>query len=344
MKNCNFIILFLLMTMVLYTGCDQPPEENPSTSVGVFLIRNPGQSSLEYNIMDNLETLGIKTLGLYMGPKYQKYYPGISDRVNNLKELAEQKLYRQLFSSEFDTFVINVYSFSSGFDIFKRLNDCKYRPGQAYLELKDLALFLNSAYPEKRFIFKNCNSDLLHQYGSEKSFQKNSVILKKWFEERISAVNETTFSGKRNVFSAVEFDYVEPSSTLACVLTDIVPQLSPDLYSYSGRRLNTQLEKLPLHLEWISYFTKPSPSFGKNNLIIGGLGIVSKTPRVEAQKLKWFFRQCREARLPFIMYFQAYSSGGGSYPVFNNDSEPTLVWLVIREFIDDLKDRNKQKM
>ena len=328
---CNISII-LILSMFFYGCTDAPKGDN--CSLGIFVNRFPLSPQQDFSDgIEQLEDLGVRTVGIYLGPFYRDLNPQLKEEVYSLKELVSLPEYRALFEADFDTFVFDCYSFSSGFDLGVKLKKVNYLPGKAYEEIKELAEYLHSEYggQGKRFIIKNSLVDQLYDYNDDKEFDKYREMLSSWFKERIKAVKDATKGRRRSVYSAVEFDLVVPSSTFKCVLTEIVPHLEPDLFSFNARRLNGQWEKFPLYLKWIELHLPQSQQYGVQNLMISEATIISDTPELETQKLKWFIRQARQSGIPYILYFPAFGSEEDACPVFFPDGYTSLIWNVFRE-------------
>jgi hypothetical protein len=337
MRIQSFLLVLFVLIMLHAAACS-PPEVTDRTNVGITAYRFPLADSKDFSAgVEKLESLGLRTLGLYLGPYYKNLNPQIEENVNTLKGLAAIPHYQQIFEADFDTYVIDCYAFGSGFDIGVKLEKVRYSPGKAYEEITELVRHLHQSYGErgKRFIIKNSRVDLLYDYNSKEEIDKYKGMLKSWFEERISAVKDGSKGARRFAFSAVEFDLVVPSSSFRSVLTEVAPALSPDLFSYNARRLNGQWEQFPLHLKWIQLHIPESEIFGRDNLMIGEVAIISDTPEIEAQSLERFLKQARQNGIPFVLYFSAFGMEKDCYPVFDKDINPTLAWVVVRNSLSE---------
>lgn len=327
-KRFPILIYLLVSTASWWTisscsvGTEQP------TVVGI--AHNAGKYSFTEDDLLNegaeqILALGAESIAIYMGPDYSVRYRGIESQASTLRELAQTSSYRRFFEKPFKVIAINCYSFSAGMDprLNRSLSDCE--PHNAFNEILELAEYLYSEYQdnEKTIILKNLDGDSQfgHLFDGHPSSHKSDLRTAiDWFKARSDAVAKARRSApedaKINLLSAVEFSKVQGvAEGRKTVLTEIVPQVNADLYSYEAGELADKPQWLYRHIQLISRYV-PGASKGTSRIIIGGFRAeINSTNSI--RNLDWLIKICSKLKVKYLFATQIYDStyhGTAYYP------------------------------
>ncbi len=274
---------------------------------------------------DAVAETGARTIGIWMGPDYQKQYhdSNLPAGITSLKALAETSPFKSVFAnSNFDTYILTTYTFSNFFNTFdgswnSPINQSIYN--KEVIEMKDLAVYLSQTYPNKKFILKNWEGDWQVQgnfalNGSE-AIPSNSRIeaMTNWLRARQEGVVQArTQTGKNNIYHAVEFNSLRKcdSNGQNCLLTrtnllnNVIGNVDSDLLSYSayGTTNGGDREKIFSDIQYI----KSHPSAKSRNLILSEFVAIGGQDNV--QMLKNQAKAFLDAGVVRAIYWEIYDN------------------------------------
>ena len=324
-------------------GCGEDPEEG--MVIGIHL-QACDYSFTPSNLLDEgsdrIIELGSKAIGIYIGPEYADYYPGSECDAANLAELAASPAYRRLFGKPLKVYSLTSYAFANGLDGRWQQGIESYDHRAAYSEIRALCEYLLREYAGsgKTFIIKNWEGDwhLLGGYlRNTEPAEKAVAAMIGWMEARISAVRdarEAVGAGGVFVYSAVEFNLVRMGQGgRRTMLTEVVPHLSADLYSYSAWDGIQRPGKIPERLDFIKRYAADSEAFGNRNVFLGEIGVADKVED-KVNILRWALDAGRKWGVPFAFVWQLYDNecdGKALYPA-GDDERAALscrgFWLI----------------
>lgn len=209
---------------------------------GYFALNNPGPSFLLTG-EKIVEEIGSRTIRIAMGPSTdQTYHLNGNGCIQNstLKALAQRADFKQIFSNpQFKTYMFTAYDWATGAGCnSKVLTPSFYTPATIAAiekEYKDLAQYLGTTYPDKKFIVAHWEGD--NYVYSQSCIAADSCKARlgaftKWINARTAGIHA---AGVNNVFSCLEFNfrngYSEGPLTL---LHDALPNIQADYFSYSA--------------------------------------------------------------------------------------------------------------
>ncbi len=265
---------------------------------------------------DRVAELGARAIGVFMGPEYETYYPGVGGDVGSLAELAQTDAYRRLFD-RFEVVSITCYAFAGGLDTRWRNGIESYDPFAEYRGLRALAEHLLRQYSGsgKVFILKNWEGDWMLRGGYDVEAEPTPAALRAmtaWLEARVAAVVDARAAVPSaenvGVYSAVEFNLVaQAQADRATVLTRIVPRLRADLYSYSAWDSLTQIETIGERLDLIASLAPDSVDFGDRNVFVGEFGCPDDVP-LKLERVRMMLGAFRRWGVPYCFYWQIFDN------------------------------------
>ena len=281
---------------------------------------------------DRILELGSRAIGVYIGPEYADYYPGSKCGAANLAELAASPAYNRLFRKPLTVYSLTCYAFANGLDGRWRQGIASYDHRAAYSEIRALCEYLLREYEGsgKTFIIKNWEGDwhLLGDYmrGTEPTAEAVQAMIG-WLGARISAVRDAREAVETQdvfVFSAAEFNLVSKVQRgKRAMLTEVVPHLEADLYSFSAwdgmRRPDGFKEKL----DFIKTFAPDSEAFGDRNVFLGEFGVTDNL-KDSVSILRRTLDAGREWGVPYAFVWQLYDNecdGKAYYPASDEERE-----------------------
>lgn len=313
--------LLLLLLLPILTGlmvfrCSPAPAREM-----VFGIHNQhGDYSFTHEDLlnegaDRILELGAKGIGIYMGPEYSKYYHGVDEEAGSLVQLAKADAYRSLFEKDFEVISITAYAFATGLDRWREGIET-YDEEAEHAGIKELVEYLLSEYSGtgKTFIIKNWEGDwqLLGSYDVRDEPTDSAIeAMTSWLQSRIRAIKEAKENVDYedvNVYSAVEFNLVEKARNgEKTLLTEIVPKLESELYSYSAWDTCSNPEKIVSQLNFIKCYAPDSAPFGRKNLIIGEFGYPDQEQH-KVNKIRLMLEGLKRWGIPYCFYWQIFDN------------------------------------
>lgn len=209
---------------------------------GYFALANPGPSFLLTG-EKMVEEIGSEMIRLAIGPSTDNTYHlngGNCIQNSSLKSLVQRADFKQIFSNpQFKTYMFTAYDWVTGANCnSKVLTPSFYTPANIALienEYKDLAQYLGTTYPDKKFI-------VAHWEGDNYVYNANCIAadsckarlgaFTKWINARTAGIHA---AGVNNVFSCMEFNYragFDPGPLN--LLHDALPNIQADYFSYSA--------------------------------------------------------------------------------------------------------------
>jgi hypothetical protein len=194
--------------------------------------------------------LGAHAIFVYLYPGFRASYPdknaGLwpSTAVTSLAQLAQTAPYQNLFSMNFNLYVLTALTFSNGGDNVLSFNTNPNAAVTEEQEMYDLTLYLLNTYKGtgKTFILKNWETDqlaLAGNYGANISSDWISA-LQKWFTARQRGV-ERARQDAGNPAGVAVLNAIEVSRVLdyayyglARTINTVVPAVRPDMVTYSS--------------------------------------------------------------------------------------------------------------
>ncbi|MBW1678462.1 MAG: hypothetical protein JRJ79_18200 [Deltaproteobacteria bacterium] len=218
------------------------------------------------------------------------------------------------------------YAFAGGLDDKWKTGIESYNPDAEYAGIRALTEHLLREFADsgKTFIIKNWKGDwhLLGSYDSRLEPTPNAIAaMASWLKARCQAVHDARQSvrvGGVQVLSAVEFNLVVKAQRGGkTLLTEVLPHLQADLYSYSAWDSISSPRSMLQRLDFIKKYAPDSEAFGNNNLIIGELGCPNSYPD-KLFRLRLMLSAFKGRGVPYVFFWQLYDNecaGRALYPV-----------------------------
>ena len=199
---------------------------------------------------EKISSLGSPSIFIYMTNGYASDYPdkgqGLFGSPSNLTELASSAAYKEVFNLPFKMYVITVFTFANGSNIFRDQKSNADVYSDEYTEIYNLTKYLYATYAGtgKVFILKNWEGDwfaMRDTYDTSVSIPADNLAdVTNWLKARQAAVAAArTAAGDPSdvaVLNATEVnrpsDYF--NSGLNRLINVVVPAVKADMLTYSS--------------------------------------------------------------------------------------------------------------
>lgn len=234
--------------------------------------------------------LGGRTIRVYLGPQdIYHVLPASDGGPFDLATAAASPAYAALFSSaSFDTYLLTTYS--AGDDAGNWTGG--YSASDAATERQQIAslgTYLLSTYPGKTFVILQWEGD--NAISSFKSSAAAWTGFTAWIQARASGVSDARAAAggtTAHLYSGLEFNLLRDPATQApcdtsqhpCVVSEVVPQVDVDFYSYSswqslGPNQSPAQTSMQLQSDLQSALTfarQRDPSIAPSRFVVGEFG------------------------------------------------------------------------
>jgi hypothetical protein len=116
--------------------------------------------------------------------------------------------------------------------------------------------------------------------------------------------------GKARVFHACEVNLVRLAQVDGCpsVTTDVLPNVSVDLASYSAWDTKDSPMQFAEALEFIAKHKRPTEPFGKHGVYVGEFGLPESeaNPQTALERTGALLAEARRLRCPYAVYWQIF--------------------------------------
>jgi hypothetical protein len=237
--------------------------------------------------------------------------------VESLDELADTPYFRTLFSSDFDTFILNTFRPGRPAAYWRDgLNDADEKSEEECIA--SLTRFLLRKYGKtgKTFVIQNWEGDWalrgsFDPAGIPSDLATASMI--RWLAARqrgVERARNELEGATANVFHACEVNLVLQAmeGNAPSVTTDVLPHLRIDLVSYSAWDTKSSPSKFSEALQFIAKHKQPTKPFGAKGVYVGEFGLPESesTPEDAFERTRALLAKARSFGCPYAVYWQLY--------------------------------------
>ncbi|GAB6185815.1 hypothetical protein [Thermopirellula anaerolimosa] len=293
---------------------------------------------------DAIAELGVQVIKLYLslnpdGSSLQKY-PFHTDwpPCRTLEELADSPPFREVFSRPFRVFVLTVYrpGVSAGYWL-RGISADQEREEQEAIYRIAAYLMRTHRGTGKTFVFQNWEGDWAVRGHFDRNQAPSSEALNamsRWLAARQRGVEQARRENSQSdvrVYHAVEVNLLRPTieQGMPCVLTHVVPEVRPDLVSYSAWDTQNDPELFRKSLDFIAQYAPDSAAFGKKNVYVGEFGLPENEHSREqvTQLIRNVVSVSVDWGCPWVIYWQVYCNEARRLPV-RESQDVRGFWLI----------------
>ena len=269
-----------------------------------------------------------------------KLYPFHSEwpNVTTLEALAGLPYYRAVFARSFETYILTAFRPGRSASYWRK--GITESDEQAETEcFASLTRHLLNTYgnSHKTFVIQNWEGDWALRGGFDPSIvptREATAAMVRWLAARQKGVEQGRAqfpSAAARVYHACEVNLVQQAMEQGSpgVTTDVLPQLSVDLASYSAWDTKNSPEKFGKAIAYIARHKKATPPFGANGVYVGEFGLPESeaSPEQVLGRTRELLDIARERGCPYAVYWQVYCNEAVATPPKSNRDYKGF-WLV----------------
>ena len=248
-----------------------------------------------------------------------KLYPYHSQwpPTKTLTELAATPYFRELFTRDFDTFILTTFrpGRAAGYWREGLSPEDERAEEECFASLTHYLLTTYAGSP-KTFVLQNWEGDWALRGSfdpSVKPTQAATSAMIRWLAARQRGVARARSEfppGKARVFHACEVNLVQQAMERGepGVTTDVLPHVPVDLASYSAWDTKNSPERFGKALDFIAKHKRPTEPFGAPGVYVGEFGLPESeaTPQQVLERTSELLSIAQRFGCPYAVYWQVY--------------------------------------